>query len=274
MQRDLEAGGLVGLRLGVGEAWSTGRRRTSSARTASRRPSIRPGCRPRRRSNCPAVPPLPWSSPVSTTAAFPPRGRYQKRGSGVRSRFICVMRLASRRCCSSACGIATLLRSQPVGRRTGRRSGSRLGLAVALLAGPGEVALARVDDRAREVVGEGGGLAAGRADAAQGDGGVARSRWRRRSTASPPRGAPAERVGSAVPWNCIVSAVMPAPGAERRRDPQVAVGQLAGVGAQAEQAGEPRVGPHRDEVAAVVHPVGQQRRLGVGQRGLRPSSTT
>jgi hypothetical protein len=38
-----------------------------------------------------------------TTAAFNPRGKYQKRGSGVE--LISVTRFASRRCCSSACGI-------------------------------------------------------------------------------------------------------------------------------------------------------------------------
>src|SRR5215510_14458407 len=46
-----------------------------------------------------------------TTAARWPFGRYQKRGSGLRSRSMTVMRLASRRCCSSACGMATLFRS-------------------------------------------------------------------------------------------------------------------------------------------------------------------
>ena len=40
-------------------------------------------------SKRPAVPPPPWSSPVITTAAFSPRGRYQKRGSGARSCSIC-----------------------------------------------------------------------------------------------------------------------------------------------------------------------------------------
>ena len=124
-------------------------------------------------SKRPAVPPLPWSSPVITTAAFSPRGRNQKRGSGLRSRFICSIRFASRRCCSSACGIATLSRFTQSGwtspawrRRRGRRSGSGRG-AVALLPGPGRVALARVDDRTGEVVGERGRLPAVRADAAQ-----------------------------------------------------------------------------------------------------------
>src|SRR3954452_11485761 len=53
--------------------------------------------------------PRPWSSPVSTTAALLPFGRYQKRGIGVLA--VWVMRLASRRCCSSADGIAARERS-------------------------------------------------------------------------------------------------------------------------------------------------------------------
>jgi hypothetical protein len=53
-------------------------------------------------SNRPAVPPTPWSSPVMTTTAFSPRGKYQKRGSGFLSRFIWPMRFTRSRCCSSA----------------------------------------------------------------------------------------------------------------------------------------------------------------------------
>ena len=53
---------------------------------------------------------LPWLSEVMTTTALSLRGKYQKRGSGLRSRFTWRIRFASRRCCSSACGIATLSR--------------------------------------------------------------------------------------------------------------------------------------------------------------------
>ena len=56
-----------------------------------------------------------WSSPLITTAAFSPRGRYQKRGSGILSASIGVIRLTSSRCCSSACGIAILLVSSQSG---------------------------------------------------------------------------------------------------------------------------------------------------------------
>jgi hypothetical protein len=52
------------------------------------------------------VPPTAWSSPVITTTAFSPRGRYQNRGSGFLSALIVTIMFTSRRCCSSACGIA------------------------------------------------------------------------------------------------------------------------------------------------------------------------
>ncbi len=60
-------------------------------------------------SKRPPVPPLAWSSPVMTTAAFLPLGRYQNLGNGLES--ISWIRLASRRCCSSACGMAILFGS-------------------------------------------------------------------------------------------------------------------------------------------------------------------
>ena len=64
----------------------------------------------------PAVPPgAAWSSPVMITAALSPRGRYQKRGIGFLSAVTVPIRFASSRCCSSACGIATLLRSTQFG---------------------------------------------------------------------------------------------------------------------------------------------------------------
>ena len=60
-------------------------------------------------------PPSAWSSPVMITAALTPRGKYQKRGSGFLSAVSRPIRLTSSRCCSSACGIATLLRSTQFG---------------------------------------------------------------------------------------------------------------------------------------------------------------
>ena len=66
-------------------------------------------------SKRPAVPPLPWSSPLMMTTAFLPFGKYQNRGSGFLTAFIRRIRFASSRCCSSACGIATLLRSTQSG---------------------------------------------------------------------------------------------------------------------------------------------------------------
>ena len=140
---------------------------TCCGRTPSRRPSSPAGSRPCRRRSGRRVPPLAWSSPVMTTTAFLPCGKYQKRGSG--------LRVAGSSCRSGSRAAAAARRpagSRPCRestqsgwtspawrRRTGRRSGSARP-AVALLAGPRRIALARVDDRAREVVGERGRLAA------------------------------------------------------------------------------------------------------------------
>ena len=66
-------------------------------------------------SNRPAVPPPAWSSPVMITAALRPRGRYQNRGIGFLSAVSVPSRFTSSRCCSSAWGIATLLRSTQFG---------------------------------------------------------------------------------------------------------------------------------------------------------------
>ena len=84
--------------------------------------------------------------------------------------------------------------------------------AVAFLAHPGRVALARVDDRARKVVGERGGLAAARADRAQRDGGVGRRR-RRVRVQRRDRGRAVERVavGGAVELDRLPTIPAPAP---------------------------------------------------------------
>ena len=55
-----------------------------------------------------------WSSPLRTTAAFSPRGRYQKRGRGIWSAFMSVIRLSSRRCCSSGLRDRDLVRVDPI----------------------------------------------------------------------------------------------------------------------------------------------------------------
>ena len=79
--------------------------------------------------NRPEVPPVAWSSPVATMAALWVPGKYQNRGSGSRSRTITVRRLASRRCCSSACGTCTLERlTQSVPEPPKNRSLDRLGV--------------------------------------------------------------------------------------------------------------------------------------------------
>ena len=83
-----------------------------------------------------------------------------------------------------------LVEVDPVGLRVARRGaeeqivGANRRQAVAVLAGPRRIALARVDDRSREVVGERRRLAAVRADAAQRHRRAASSRSWRSSTAS------------------------------------------------------------------------------------------
>ena len=65
---------------------------------------------------------------MAITTALRSRGKYQNRGSGFLSRFITWIRLASNRCCSSACGIATLLRLiQSVEPPPKNRSSDRIG---------------------------------------------------------------------------------------------------------------------------------------------------
>ncbi len=113
---------------------------------------------------------------MMTTASWS-FGKYQNRGSGFLSAFIRMIMLASSRCCSSACGMATLFRSIQSGWSRRRIAvekiiGADRRYPVALLSDPGRVALAGVDDGARQVEGEGGGLPAVRPHAAQGDGRV------------------------------------------------------------------------------------------------------
>ena len=82
VQADLEALGVVARRLGVGQRRvGIDVRGAADALPVGHR-AARPGWRRVYWSKRPAVPPLAWSSPVMTTAAFTPRGKYQKRGSG------------------------------------------------------------------------------------------------------------------------------------------------------------------------------------------------
>ena len=122
----------------------------------------------------PAVPPLPWSSPVITIAAFASRGRNQKRGSGLRSTFIRSIRFVSRRCCSSACGIWTLSRLTQSGCSSSFLAAEEEVIRadrsdpISVFPSPGWIPLPGVDHRLREVIAECRGLAAFAADAAQG----------------------------------------------------------------------------------------------------------
>ena len=196
VQGDLEALGLVGGRLGVRQR----RVRVDVGGAAHALPvgdrAARPGCRAWYWSKRPAVPPLAWSSPVITTppsrragstrSAAAACGRRSSCRSGSRAGAAARRPAGSRPCRGRPSRAAG---RPPRRRRRGRRSGSGRS-AVALLAGPGRVALARVDDRAGEVVGERRRLAAVRADAAQRHRGVRRSRWSRPSRASRRSSAP------------------------------------------------------------------------------------
>ena len=112
-----------------------------------------------------------------TTTAFSPRGKYQNRGSGFVSQVHLLDEVGQQPLLLVGLRDRDLVQVDPVGldvtglspkNRSSERDRRRD--AVALVAGPGRVALARVDDRPREVVGEGRGLTAVRADAAQGHG--------------------------------------------------------------------------------------------------------
>ena len=219
----------------------------------------------------PAVPPLAWSSPVMITAALRPRGKYQNRGSGFLSAVSTPIRLTSSRCCSSACGIATLLRSTQFGCGSNEAGPKNMSSRpdrrgpVALLAGPRRVALARVHDRPGEVVGERRGAAAVGADAAHRDRGRGRRRRRVRVQVGD-AGRAVERVAVGRPVELHRLRHDPGAGLPRGVDAHVRVGQRgAGVG-QPEQPGELLVRAHRDEVAAAGDPVAQHRHLARGER--------
>ena len=220
-----------------------------------------------KRSNWPIVPglPSPWSSPVITTAAFSPRGRYQKRGSGTRSSACCVIRLARSRCCSSACGIRTLLKSSQLpAYRSFERIGGSTSWSDAVERG---VALARADDGARQVVRERRRRAAGAAHAARGDGGAERRAVRARVEAGDRRRA-GGRVAVGRPVELHRHAGDAGAGRARLVDVDVAVGHGGAGGREPEQPGELGVGPHRDQIAAGLDPAVEHRDLGVVQRGL------
>ena len=142
--------------------------------------------------------------------------------------------------------------------RVGRRVGE-----IALLAHPRRVALARVDHRLRQVVGEGSGLAARAADAAQRDrrapvGGAGVGQ--RRDCA---RAVQRVEVGVAVELHRAGGHAAAGRGRDRRvRDCAARVGDP-------EQRGEHRRRLHRDQVAAALHPRRQRRRLVGAERSRR-----
>ena len=112
-------------------------------------------------SKRPAVPPLPWSSPVMMTTAFLPFGKYQKRGSGFLLSFMCEDQVREQALLLVGLRNRDLVRGRPSPAATSPVFvavelvvGPDRRKTVALLRRPGRVALARVDDRRRQVVGE------------------------------------------------------------------------------------------------------------------------
>ena len=141
------------------------------------------------------------------------------------------------------------------------RHGVGIGESVALLAGPRRVALAGVDDRPGQVVGEGGGLPAAGADVADRDRRVGRRRAGVVVEARDRAGA-AERVavGGVVELHQVGGDACP-----RRLagvDLQVGVAQPGRPGrGNPQQWRERGVRTHGDELAPALHPVRHQRRL-------------
>ena len=246
---------VIGRGLRVGQCRRPGRRRTCRARTPSRRPSSPAGSRRRTSLQRVRVPPPHRGRRRSSRRRPSGRsGSTRSAGSGV-GPVIARIRLASSRCCSSACGIATLSRSTQSGcgspaAAPKNRSSERIGAtAVALLAGPGRVALARQHDRAREVVGERGGLAAVRADAAQRHGRDGRSAsWRSRTAWRRGRAAQRVAVGRAVELHASCGdAGAGRRGVDRRGSASASV---PAASVRPSSGGELRVGAHRDQLAA------------------------
>ena len=258
----------VGLRLRRHDRRARGTGTTSRGRSPSPARSSRPGSRASKRVELPdgAAAALPWSSPVMTTAACSPRGRYQKRGIGMTSSDICVIRFASSRCCSSACGMRMfakssqfadeqVARARPAGCRR-PRSRPSAGL-------PWRVS---TTERARSYANEAAcppAVPTSRSVTAADPVGRLRAVEERRDGA---RAAARPAVRGAVE---LQGRAGDAPAGRRARvDPEVPLGHVAAVRPQAEQRGEPRVRPHRDQVAAALHPGAEGGGLGVAQRGL------
>ena len=191
VHRDLEALRDVAGGRRASRSACSGRCTTSRGRTPSRRRCTRAGCSPDRcRTGRRAAVGRVIVAGHDDDRLEPAREVPELRQRLPVALIMNPIRLASSRCCSSACGIATLSRSTQSGCTPAaeEQSSERIGRhAVAFLARPCRVALARVDDRSRQIVGERRRLAAAAAHAAQRDGRIAAWPWRRSSRASPPR---------------------------------------------------------------------------------------
>ena len=229
-----------------------------------------------KRSKLLAVPPHAWSSPLSTTTAFSPRGKYQKWGSGSLSRSIgdhvheqalLLVRLRD----------GDLVRIEPIrlhvaGLRTVEHVvGADADHAISLLSGPRRVSLPGVDDGAREVVRERRGLSACGADRSQRDRRIVRSRRRIRVEGRDAcRAVEGVAIGPAVELNGLAGDANSRAGA--RVHLQIRVRERRARAADAEQLGELRVGMHRNQLAASVHPRRKRRDLGLGSTSCRPAA--
>ena len=140
--------------------------------------------------------------------------------------------------------------------------------AVPLLARPGRVALARVDDRAREVVRERRRLAAARADRAERDGRV-RRRGRRVRVEGRDRRRAVERVavGRAVELDRAADDAR-RPGAEPCRPGGRRSRASCPASVSPSRPASCLSGPHRDQVPAAVDPAGERRDLRGRERRL------
>ena len=268
---DLEALGRVRRRLRVGDRRVRDRCTRWRGCTPSRRRCSLPGL-------CGAVdvePPAScrccaWSSPVITTTAFSPRGKYQKRGSGLRSAFIERDQVRQQPLLFVGLRDGDLVEVHPVGLGAAEEEIVRADrrLAVALLARPRGIALPRVDDRPRKIVGERRRLAAVAADAPQRDRRVRRSRsspWRRGSRSRRRRSACRGR-------RCRGTA------SSRRRCPRPEPRPCSPAGTRSPSVVAASVRPSRAasclsgrmaiEVAAGGHPVREHRHLRRRQRHL------
>ena len=190
-----------------------------------------------------------------TTAACSPRGRYQKRGIGMTSRDICVMRFASSRCCSSACGIRTFAKSTQADEQVARAQRGRLAVALDRPSSAGLPWRVSTTERARSYANEAACPPAVPTSAQRHGGAIPWARSRSSRSVATVRAPPPDH-RSAVPWNCSGVPAMPLPGAvpvsipqvplrRRRRRPPRGRAAWRAAGPAASRSGRRRPAPRR-----------------------------